>query len=355
MKKFVALDRHVISSFILSFILLVTLPACEKYDEEEIAKTDFNMVNLVASTSQYNARVDANLVNGWGMAFTPSGNVWIAANGSGYGAVYNGSGGAVGDAVAIPSATTAGGGTPTGIAYNTSSDFVLQGDKPATFIFVSNDGVISAWSNGVAATRIVDRSSGSAYTGVAIANDNGDNFIYAVDFKSGKIDVFDKNFTMTGGRSFSDASIPPGFVPFNIQNIKDKLYVTYVKQDSGGDDIETGTGLGYVNIFNPDGTLEKRFTSQGQLNAPWGIALAPLGFFDNVNHNIILIGNLGDGHVNAYSIDGNFLATLQSKGVPVEIKGMCGMCFSPTSTRRLFFTGGPNEGNDGVFGYFEKR
>lgn len=317
------------------------------------------MVNLVGNNNTYTgARVDANLVNGWGIAFSPTGNAWISSEDMGVSTVYNASGEQVLAPVSIPSPTGSTGGNPTGIIFNGTSDFALPSGAASHFIFVGVDGVISGWSTGSAAERILNRSTTSAYTGVAMASDGGANFIYAANFKSGKVDVFDKSFAVVTTKPFTDPNIPAGYAPFNIQNIDGKLYVAYAKVASDGEE-EAGAGLGYVDIYNPDGTLVKRFTSQGNLNAPWAIVKAPDDFFDDVSQSTILVGNFGDGRINAYTTDGNFLSTLQTSGGPLVLDGLWGLSFAPSgapgiSSRRLFFAAGPKDEADGLFGYIEK-
>jgi len=345
---------------LITLSLIIILPSCDKKnDDNDIRQTQFNMVDLVGSNSTYTgARVDPNLVNGWGIAFSPTGNAWISSEDMGVSTVYTATGEQALAAVSIPSPTGTTGGHPTGVIYNATSDFALTGGGASKFIFAGVDGTISAWGSGTAAQRIINNSTTSAYTGIAMASDGGANFVYAANFKSGKVDVFDKNFAMVTTKPFTDANIPAGYAPFNIQNIDGKLYVTYAKVGSDGEE-EKGAGLGYVDVYNPDGTLDKRFTSQGQLNAPWAVVKAPEDFFDDVSQSTILIGNFGDGRINAYKTDGTFLSTLQKSGGPLELDGLWGLSFAPStatgiSSKRLFFAAGPQDEADGLFGYIEK-
>jgi uncharacterized protein (TIGR03118 family) len=341
-------------ALLLLFFVIFIISACNKDNNDKIASTNFTQVNLVASTATYaGVRVDPNMLNGWGIAFGPTGTAWISAEGSGTSAVYDKDGNQVLPAVAIPSATGPTGGHPTGQVFNGTADFVLANSITAKFIFAGADGVISAWNTGGAAEKVIDKSSTSAYLGIALANDGGNNFLYAANFKMRKIDVFDKNFAEVS-KPFTDPALPAGYSPFNIQNIGGQLYVMYALVDDVHGEETKGAGLGYVDIYNPNGSLVKRFASQGQLNAPWGIAMAPAGFFNHHDNTAILIGNFGDGKINAYSMNGDYLGHVQSHGVDVSIDGLWGISFGGTDPNRLFFAAGPNDEQDGLFGYLKE-
>lgn len=323
---------------------------------------DFTQVNLVASSEEYNAaRVDPLLVNAWGLSFSPTGIAWISAEGAAVSAVYNSEGLQILPAVSIPSPASATGGHPTGQVFNGSTDFKLPNGNPARFIFDGVDGVISGWNGGSAAVKVIDNSSTSAYTGLAIAADGGNNFLYAANFRAGRIDVFDKDWNMVNNKPFMDPNLPAGYAPFNIQAVGGKLYVMYAKVDPVEGEEEAGPGLGYVDIYNTDGSFVKRFVSKGQLNAPWGVAWAPASFFgdDENARPAILIGNFGDGHINAYNEDGNFLGQLRAHGNPIVIDGLWAISFVPATAtavnaNRLYFTAGPDDETEGIFGYIVK-
>jgi uncharacterized protein (TIGR03118 family) len=271
--------------------------------------------------------------------------------------------------VAIPaSATDASPGNPTGIVFNnnntgTSPDFVLKNTTAsALFIFASESGVISAWAPTVDFTHALVQASGAdaIYKGLAIGGNGSGHFLYATDFHNAKIDEFDKNFqSATLGGNFIDPTLPAGFAPFGIQNINGDLYVTYAKQDAEKHDDVHGKGLGYVSIFDTKGHFLQRFASQGELNAPWGLALAPAGFGDAGGR--LLIGNFGDGTIGAYALaTGNSRGRLrQAKGKALTIDGLWGLSFGngvlsqPADT--LFFTAGPQDEQHGLYGRIEAR
>lgn len=346
----------------LLIILSIIIGSCHKDENNSSTSgstTNFTRVNLVSNNSQDSGvKVDASLVNGWGIAFSPTGNPWVSSADGSVALAYDASGNQVLPPVSIPSASASTGGHPTGAVFNISTTaFMLPGGSVARFIFAGEDGVISAWGSGNAAERVVDKSATASYRGITIASDGTGNFLYAANFKESKIDVFDSSFAAVT-KSFTDPNLPAGYSPFNIQNIGGQLYVMYAKLGSGGEEAK-GTGFGYVDIFKGDGSLVGRFASAGTLNAPWGVAMAPPGFLDGTNSNVILIGNFGDGMINAYSPDGALIGRLMSNGKPIAIDGLWGISFAPSSASairptRLFFAAGPNDEANGLFGYIDK-
>ena len=319
---------------------------------------NFVQVNLVADNNNSKPwNIDANLVNAMGIAFLPSGAAWVSSEGKGIGSIYNLDGIPEANTVSIPRASGSANGHPSGHVYNSTSDFKLPNGDPAQFIFASADGVISGWNNGNNAVKKLDLSPDASYFGIAMANKGADFFLYAANFAQGRIDVFDKNRNPVNIQ-FTDPDLPASYSPFNIQTIGDgKLYVTYAKKDATGN-RETGPGNGYINIFSPDGTLLKRFASKGKLNAPWGIAKAPAGFWGEWSQiqNVILIGNSGDGHISAFDENGNSLGQLSTKGKPIEIDGLWGITFPPINGLNhyyLYFAAGPNGGANGLVGYIK--
>jgi len=237
--------------------------------------------------------------------------------------------------------------------------------------------VISGWNGGNVAIRVKDNSSSAAYTGLAIAADGADSFIYAANFLTARIEVYDTAWGEVSGKPFTDPSLPQGYAPFNIQNVGGNLFVMYAKVSDEAGEEETGPGLGFVDIYHPNGQLMKRFVSGGKLNAPWGVASAPTAFWadqkwdgdgeDNgkvaeKNHHpktVILIGNFGDGHINAYDEEGDFMGQLRSKGKAIEIEGLWAISFAPSTATNidpnwLFFAAGPGDEEHGLFGYIKR-
>ncbi len=316
----------------------------------------FIRVNLNANTSGYHApRINPQLHNAWGMAVSDGGGIWVSAADGGVSYVYSDRGKQLIPPVSIPSHLAGSPGNPTGQVYNRTTDFVIGGTgNPAKFIFASEDGTISAWNGGSTALIMADQSAaGAKYTGIAIANDGGSNFLYAANFTKGAVDVYDKDFHWVSGKSFTDPNLPAGYSPFNVYAIDNMLYVTYAIVTDEGED-STGAGLGFVDVYWPNGTLSKRFASQGTLNAPWGITEGSpqlIGIDDG-----ILVGNFGDGRINVYDEDGNFKGQLMGAGQPIEIDGLWAIDNEvvKTSRHQLYFTAGPKDEEDGVFGFLLK-
>ncbi len=338
------------------YFLMMTIHSCKK-DNPIVLNQSFTQVSLVSSNGVTGTRTDANLVNGWGISFSPTGTAWISSNTSGTSVVYDKTGAQKLAPVSIPSPTAASGGSPTGQVFNGTTDFALPGGSAAKFIFSGGDGIISGWNGGTAAVKVVDRSATSIYLGLTMGVNGINNYLYAANFKAGKIDVFDKNFALVA-MTFTDPGLPAGYSPFNIQNIAGQLYVMYAKINSSTFDEIKGSGFGYVDIYNTDGSFVRRFASEGPLNAPWGIAQAPATFLAS-GIPAILVGNFGDGKINAYDPSGNYLGSLRSGGTEVEIEGLWGISFAPTTATLvdpnwLFYCAGPADETQGLFGYITK-
>lgn len=330
---------------------------------DDSSPNEYRVKNLVSDGSVAADHVDRNLVNGWGLAFNPAGVVWVADNGTGEATLYDGQGNPQTLVVKIPAAAE-NPGRPTGIVFNSTGQFAVQKAgataAPALFIFASEDGVISGWAPSVDPNNAIlaVNNPEAIYKGLALAANSDGNFLYATDFHNAKIDVYDRNFQpvkLSG--SFQDPGIPQGFAPFGIQNLNGNLYVTYAQQDEDAEDDVKGSGLGFVDVFDANGILIRRVASRGPLNAPWGMALAPVDFGRFSNR--LLIGNFGDGMINAYdAATGEFLDQLRDdSGEPIRIDGLWGMAFGngiqgqPTNV--LFFAAGPNDEEGGLYGRIE--
>ncbi|HEY9245984.1 MAG TPA: TIGR03118 family protein [Candidatus Methanoperedens sp.] len=320
--------------------------------------------NLVSDISGLAQITDPNLVNSWGIAHPPTGPWWVADNGMGVATVYNGKGQPfpVGNPLIVnipPPKGGAGLSTPTGIVFNGGQDFEVAPGMPAAFIFVTEDGTISAWNRTVDlhnATLKIDNSPGAVYKGVTIGKKGNANFLYAANFRGGSVDVFDTDFNPVklSKDAFVDKRIPAGFAPFNVQNIKGEIFVTFAKQDAQKHDNLDGPGLGFVDIFNPDGRLLMRLKHGDWMNAPWGIALAPDDFGKFSDR--LLVGNFGSGQIAAFDLKrGNFHGLLKnSSRKPITIDGLWGLGFGnganagPVNT--LFFAAGIDDEQHGLFG-----
>jgi uncharacterized protein (TIGR03118 family) len=256
--------------------------------------------------------------------------------------------------------------SPTGIVFNPSgSAFPLlgTGGKPAIFIFDAEDGAISGWNPTVdlthAKTAKDNSGSGAVYKGLAIGTrSNGSLAIYATNFHAGTVDAFDSSFNpITGG--FVDPSVPTGYAPFGIANIDNKIYVTFALQNDEKHDDVAGKGHGFVDVFSADGVFIRRLIPfndmTGPLNSPWGLARVPQEFrefrhkFGGFGDNVLLVGNFGDGNINAFDIrTGAALGPLQNRrGEPLSFNGLWALVFLDN---RLYFTAGIGDESHGLFG-----
>jgi uncharacterized protein (TIGR03118 family) len=312
--------------------------------------------NLVADTPGIADVTDPNLVNPWGVSESTGSPFWISDNGTGLSTLYNGSGKITPLVVTIPSVSgPTGTGDPSGQVQNNTTAFLLANGKPASFIFATEDGTIAAWNGGTAATQMVNNSPGSVYKGLALGGTSTAPLLYAANFRTGKIDVFDGTFkptTVTGG--FVDATVPANFAPFNIAALGGKLYVTYAMPDNAQHDDVAGPGNGFAAVFDFNGTLITHLVSNGPLNSPWGLAIAPSTF--GAFAGGLLVGNFGDGKINAFNpTTGAALGTLQdANGNAIVISGLWALIFGNGGNggdkNTLYFTAGPGGEQHGLFG-----
>jgi uncharacterized protein (TIGR03118 family) len=363
----------------------------------------YTQINLVSSTSGVAPGTDPQLINPWGLSRSSSSPWWISDNGTGLSTLYNGAGAKQSLVVTIPQADPNNKNTPTGtptgtIANSSPTDFLLAPSKPALFLFSTIDGTIAGWNPTVAvaqgaappsiqAVTVVKTSDGSSYTGLTSAFIDGNRFLYAANFTRGRVDVFDNAFHVvdlskrrpnedsadheddhSAENSFVDEKLPRSYVPFNVQAIGNNIVVTYVLHEEGARFETDGPGLGFVDIFSSTGQLLQRLEHGDWLNAPWGVALAPLDF-GRFSHDL-LIGQFaggGDtqssGFIAAYDLaTGKFDGLLQdASGKPLAINGIWALSpgnVSPANSdaaaapaAQMYFTAGPNHGSGGLFGY----
>jgi uncharacterized protein (TIGR03118 family) len=318
----------------------------------------FTQINLVSDVPGLAPTTDADLVNPWGVARGPSSALWVADQGTGVSTIYRGDGSKVSLVVTIPPASGTGQGTPTGIVFNDGTEFVVTSggnSGPSVFIFASLDGAITGWNPGVDLMNAVVGTvrEGAVYTGLAIANTPSGKRIYAADFANGVVDIFDGTFAYLS--SFTDtALVAAGYAPFGIQTIDGQIFVTFALVGPTGMS-QAGAGLGYVYIFDKNGGFVKQLAAQGALNAPWGLTQATPRF-GNLK-GAILVGNFGDGRINAYRKDtGEYLgAIVDGSNVPIEIEGLWGIAFGNGTDaggpkNHLFFAAGIQEETHGLFG-----
>ena len=341
------------------------------------AASQYSVTKLISDSAGLGAvSADANLVNPWGIVFSPGKSAWIANNRSATAIFYDGNGKPQPNAnplvLHLPAGAAAATFDPTGIVANISSvDFsVTLGARTsiARLIFAGEAGMIAGWSATVDPNPVIvyTAADGAIYKGLALANNGQANFVYATDFRNSKIDVFDANFnrqTPTASTfGFVDPTLPAGYAPFGIQALGTgtggaaQLYVTYAQRVGPDNRVNsTGAGLGIVDVFDTNGNLVTHLVSAGgKLNAPWGLALAPADF--GTLSKALLVGNFGDGRINAFDpATGQFIGAVQdSAGAPVAEPGLWGIAFGNDAVNQphntLFFAAGTNNQADGTYG-----
>jgi uncharacterized protein (TIGR03118 family) len=360
----------------------------------------YAQTNLVSNGAVAAAHTDPNLINPWGISFFPGASpFWVSDNNAGVSTLYDGTGTpfpspATPLVVDIPSPTdpTEGGatGAPTGQVANPTPAFLIPNTPnslcrtppncPALFIFATEDGTIAAWNLGLPApvppsplglpddaVIMVDNSGAKAvYKGLALAfrtveGTSNVPFLYATNFRTGNIDVFDGGFKpVTLRPTFNDPKVRHGYAPFGIQAINNQLWVTYALQDAAKHDPINKPAHGFVSVFNPDGKLVNHFAQHGHLSSPWGVGLAPMSFGQFAGD--ILVGNFGDGRINAFDPgSGHWLGMLSdADGKPIINPGLWTVTFSGPAGQTalgaepdtLYITAGllgPTHENAGLF------
>jgi uncharacterized protein (TIGR03118 family) len=336
------------STIFLCFAAMSFVAGCTDSSSDTPAETDgFEVKNLVADDAQFSPKlIDPQMINAWGLAFGPTGFPWIANAGTGFSTFYDLDSPVTKiGTVQIPS--TALPHSPViGIVFNPTTGFQVGGTK-ANFIFATAEGALAAWRAGdMAATVVHPANDSAAYTGLALLG----NTLYAANFKMGRVDMFDNTYQWIG--SFTDATVPAGYAPFNVQEIDGQIYVSFALRE--GDEEAVGAGLGFIDRFTDRGVTMQRIVSQGNLNAPWGMVKsnAAFGKFDGD----LLVGNFGDGHINVYSTSGDFKGQLEDEtGKPIMIEGLWALMFSPDPDEAgdLYFTAAPDDETHGIFGEIE--
>ncbi len=310
-----------------------------------------DQTNLVSDQPGVAAMTDPDLVNPWGISFAPTSPFWVSDNGPGLATLYRGTGVKQGLVVTIPPAGTS---APTGQVFNSTTGFALSNGSNAVFMFATENGAIAGWNGGAGTTAItaVPPSSGAVYKGLALGVGAAGPTLFAADFRSGQVDAFNSSFVLV--KSFTDSTIPAGYAPFNVQVLNGSLYVTYALQDAAKHDDVPGAGHGYVDVFDLNGNLVRRLVSNGALNSPWGLTIAPTSFGSLAGD--LLVGNFGDGTINAYDpITGLPLGSLfDSHGTPLVIDGLWALTPGNggvgSDPMAIYFTAGPDGEMHGLFG-----
>jgi uncharacterized protein (TIGR03118 family) len=308
-----------------------------------------NFQSDIAGVAQH---VDPNLVNPWGMAASPSGTIWVSDNGTGVSTLYHQDGTAVSLVVTIPTAArNRGTGNPTGVVFNGTTFFQVTkngNSAPGLFIFVSEDGSISGWNPTLDQTNAiiaVDNGTNrgvnhAVYKSATLGMANGHNFLYVSNFHTGHVETYDENFHQVNPNGFADPNLPAGYAPFGIRNFNGEIFVAYAKQDHQRHDDVPGPGFGFVSVFDTSGNFLRRLVSNGNLNAPWGLALV---------NGELWVGNFGDGLINVYDpMTGAFIETLmRADGTPLQFDGLWDLL--PLGSA-VYFTAGIAGEAHGLFG-----
>ena len=372
--------RHLAATAIITVCLFAGVTA--RADDSRDQPNRYVVTNLTSDLPGVAPNTDPVLQNSWGVAFTPAASpFWIADNATGCSTLYDGTGlpqalqvkiplpgGVIPNTACMhvnpppappPNPTPA---APTGMVWNPTTNpstaFLVPGTNlPASFIWATEDGTISAWTGGLTppdnAVLAVDNSPGAVYKGLVFGTNVNGVFLFATNFRAGTIDVFDHNYSpVTTDGGFVDPKIPAGYAPFGIENINGNLFVTYALQNNQKHDDVAGPGHGFVDVFDTDGHLLQRFASRGPLNSPWGVTRASFAF--GRFSGDILVGNFGNGKIHAFDSDGNFLGTVRdANDKPLVIDGLWKLTLgggAKSSSDTLYFTAGPNGEMDGLFG-----
>jgi uncharacterized protein (TIGR03118 family) len=313
--------------------------------------TRFAETDLISNAAAGTQVQDPKLLNAWGLALGPTTPLWVVDNGADSATVY--AGGAAGVTkrsleVAVQD------GAPTGEVFNDTTGFMVNG-SPAFFIFDSEAGAVTAWNpaGGTTAVKMAG-TDGAIYKGLALLHTDQGPFLLAADFHNARIDVFDANFAKVNlpRWAFRDRRLPRGYAPFDVAVVGDSVYVMYAKQDAAREDEVQGRGLGFIDVYKGLGAFGHRLVSRGPLNAPWGFAVAPASFGTYAGD--LLVGNFGDGRINAFDRYGHFRGPLRlANGRPIVIDGLWALLQGTATTGgtdSLWFSAGPNDEADGLVG-----
>lgn len=317
----------------------------------------FQQINLVSNQPGVAALTDPALVNAWGLSHGPNTPVWVSDNGSDQTTLYRtdiaGSPVTKVLSVAIP------GGAPTGQVFNNSgSGFDVPGTTtPARFIFAGEDGFISAWAGGAAATQVGGQMPDSVFKGLALVQSPTGPLLLATNFRANRIDAWNSSWTLVSTPSmFHDPNLPAGYAPFNVAEINGQVFVTYAKQDATLHDDVAGPAHGFIDVYTTGGDFVKRFATHGVLNSPWGMTLAPASFGQFGGD--LLVGNFGDGRIHVFDPQtGAVLGLLRgTSGGPLVIDGLWGLIVGTQvagGTESVWFSAGPNGESDGLLGLLQ--
>jgi uncharacterized protein (TIGR03118 family) len=337
-----AFRRHLFVATLL--VLALSLVSSSAF---AVCGLQYSLTQLVKNTGK---KGDPQLINPWGLAYGPSAPFWLSDEGSGLSTLYDGTGAKQSLIVTIPTASGTGTGTPTGIVYNASTEFKIE-TWTSAFLFSTLDGTISGWSHFDPNNALIGaKNPGAVYTGLAITNKTSGNLLFAADFAGNKIDVYNATFKKT--MSFTDTNLPAGYAPYGVQDINGQVYVAYA--------LTNGKAGGYIDIFTEGGVFVKTLIHGKPLNQPWGFAVAPSNFGE-LSGTLLISNRTASGTINGFDpTTGAFVGTVvygggKMEGKPIHINQLWGIEFGGGSsangnTNQLFYTAGPSDYKNGVFG-----
>lgn len=326
---------RVTTGIALGFTLLMSTSA--------LAATSFTVSPLISDQAGKAPNIDPDLKNPWGISQFPGGDLWVSDNRTGLSTIYDPVSGVKNSlVVTIPGEKKGRTGRPTGqVAIPSGNGFAVTGaggTGESAFIFATEDGQIEGWNpnvdlhNAIVGFQSNDdsghhgggddgiarkKADGAHYTGLVW--DPVSNHLFATDLVGNSVDIFDNTFTKIG--SFTDTNLPKGYAPYNVAVLNGKLYVTFAKVKKGGDDAVEGKGFGYVDVFSTAGVFQNTLVSNGPLNAPWALVMAPANF--GTFAGSLLVGNFSEGHINAFNPDtGTLIGTLSTGSKSIQIEGL---------------------------------
>jgi uncharacterized protein (TIGR03118 family) len=355
---------HVLKLLLLVFVLSAL--SDPTWSDAQSPPPAYDAIGLISNSAVWTLNFDTSLVGPRGMTRAPDGPWQVADEGRGRVTPYNGAG------VSFPGLTSPLSifmaddptrrydyAAPVGIVYNDTKDFKLALDLPAEFLVATRDGTIEGWNSTTyadTAVLLVDNSASAAYTGIAIAHTRDGNRLYAANFHQNRIDVFDGDLSplLLSAHAFTDAAIPAGFAPFNIQAINNLLYVTFAAEAFDSRHAAAGEGLGYVEVFDTEGEIVMRLEHGPWMNAPWGITRASERFGGYGGH--LLVANAGSGRIAAFDQNSGLFTgfLLDRGGAPITISGLHGLGFGNDGpaglSTTLYFTSGSGSSGPNFFG-----
>ena len=348
-----------------TFALLLTIAATSTVAHAQAAGI-YQTTNIISDGFVTANFTDPAFINPWGVSGGKT--LWIDTANTGFSYVLPITGNPISFKAIVPPASGTGVGTPTGTIQNTTTaGFILSNGSKSSFLFATLDGTISGWNGaqsagGNHALIMINNSANNAvYTDLALLNNTTGSFLLAPNFgQGGKVEIYDTTFkSATLAGTFTDPNVPAGYAPYSIKVLGTQVFVSYTLRTTppftpgtGTYQEILGTNTGFVSVFDLNGNFVARAVTGGNLNAPWGIAIAPTGF--GIFGGDLLIGNFGDGLITAYNpTTYAYLGTVaDGTGKPIAFPGLWDIFFTTATgdPNTLYFTAGLAHETHGLFG-----